>query len=241
MSRKSVYIGLGLVTLLLTGAAVAVVLLVRYQPDFYGQVAVEAGPYRKKCSADFKDLFARFMNDMINHDERAVEFTEEQINSYFEEDFARSGLAQKVLPETMTAPRIRIEPDRIRLGCRYSLSELETVLSLDLRMWLATQEPNVLALEIQGLYAGALPISAQSLLERISEAAPQDMEVSWYRHKGNPVAILRFQADKKRPTMMLRHLELQEGKILIAGGPIETYERAHLRHPVLTLTDPFRH
>jgi hypothetical protein len=88
-------------------------------------------------------------------------------------------------------------------------------------MWLAGTEPNVVAVEIQGFRAGAVPISAQSLLERVSEAAPQNLEVSWYRYNGHPVALLRFQADRKRPTMQLRHLEVQQGKVVIAGGPLD--------------------
>ena len=69
---------------------------------------------------------------------------------------------------------------------------------------------------------GSLPVSAQSLLERVSEAARrQDIEVTWYRHEGNPVALLRFQANQPRPTVRLEKLELQEGLLVIGGHSVE--------------------
>jgi hypothetical protein len=76
---------------------------------------------------------------------------------------------------------------------------------------------NVICLEILGRKAGAMPVSAQSLLELISEQARKDIEVTWYRHEGNPVALLRFQNDRARPTFQLRRLELRQGMITIGG------------------------
>ena len=68
-----------------------------------------------------------------------------------------------------------------------------------MRIWLAKEESNVAALEIQGMHLGALPVSAQSILERLSEAADSNnVKLSWYRYNGNPVAILRFQSDQRR-------------------------------------------
>jgi hypothetical protein len=102
------------------------------------------------------------------------------------------------------------------------------VLSVDFRVWLAGKEPNVVALEIQGYKAGALPISAQSILEKITEAAPQQVEVSWYRYNGNPVALLRFQANLKRPTMQLKHLELHPGRLVVGVDPLDGSPRAQV-------------
>jgi hypothetical protein len=97
-----------------------------------------------------------------------------------------------------------------------------TIVSIDLGVWLAAKEPNVVVLELKGLRAGSLPISAQSLLERISEAArSQALEVTWYRHNGNPVAVLRFQPYQNRPTFQLQRLELGQGTLLITGRSLD--------------------
>jgi hypothetical protein len=150
------------------------------------------------------------------------EFTDKQINSFFDADFGRLCRADKILPEGISAPRVAIEPDKIRLAFRYGTGPWSTVVSIDLRVWLAAKEVNVVALELQALHAGSLPVSAQSLLERIYETArQQNIDVSYYRHNGNPVALLRFQADQRTPTVQLQRLELQQGLIRISGRSID--------------------
>ena len=96
-----------------------------------------------------------------------------------------------------------------------------------MRVWLTPREPNVIALELRGLHAGSLPIAAQSLLESVSETARQNnIEFTWYRHQGNPVALLRFQADQDRPTYRLDHLVLEQGVIRVDGRSVEAPLRA---------------
>src|SRR5262249_46802823 len=86
----------------------------------------------------------------------------------------------------------------------------------------ATQETNVVALELQGLHAGSLPVGAQSFLDRVSEAARrQEIDITWYRHENNPVALLRFQANQRRPTVRLEKLELHDGLLLVGGHSME--------------------
>jgi hypothetical protein len=134
-----------------------------------------------------------------------------------------SNLAEKILPDGVSAPRIAIDPDKIRLAFRYRVGPLNTIISIDMRVWLATKrEPNVIGLELQGLHAGAVPIAAQSLLEQISETARQNgIEVIWYRHNGNPVALLRFQADQPHPTIQFTKLQLHSGQIVLEGQSLD--------------------
>src|SRR5947199_7848858 len=96
-------------------------------------------------------------------------FTEAEINSCFAEHLTDSKTADRLLPEGISEPRLQIEGDRIRLGFRYGSRPWSTIISIDFRVWLAKQEPNVVVLELERLHAGALPVSAQSLLEQISE------------------------------------------------------------------------
>src|SRR5262249_38998119 len=148
-------------------------------------------------------------------------FTEAQINSYFEEDFLTSRVAEKLLPEEVAAPRVAIEQDKIRLAFRYGTPPWSTIISIDFRVWLAPKERNVIVLELQSLHAGSLPISAQSLLEQLSEVVrKRNIDVMWYRHNGNPAAVLRFQSDQPRPTVQLRQLELRNGLLRLVGRSI---------------------
>jgi hypothetical protein len=221
MSRKSILLGIG-IGFLMAGLGCLVYLLLRHEPDFYRKTAQGPGKNRKQRSGEFMTGFGQLYEDVHFYREWNAQFKEECINSFFDDQFVPSGWAERVLPEGISTPRIAIQPDKIRLAFRYTAGPLSTIISIDLRMWLTPKEPNVVALELQGLHAGAVPIAAQSLLERVSEAARQNnIDVTWYRHKGNPVALLRFQADQDHPTIRLEHLVLHPGAIEIRGHSIE--------------------
>jgi hypothetical protein len=175
-------------------------------------------------SVQFAGDFAQFYQDVTSNREWQGRFRQDAINSFFDEQFVPDGWAKdkKVLPDGASEPRIAIDPDRIRLAFRYDTGLFSTVISIDMRVWLALKEANAVVLELEGLHAGALPIAAQSLLEQISEALRQNnIEVTWYRHEGNPVAVLRFQADQDHPTYRLEHLVLHPQGIEIRGRSSE--------------------
>ena len=43
------------------------------------------------------------------------------------------------------------------------------------------------------------------------------IEVSWFRHEGYPVALIRFQADQARPTLQFKAVQFEQGSITIHG------------------------
>ncbi len=223
MSRKSVLMGTG--TLLLFGVAViaALLLLLLREPGFYRRVAVPPGPRREEQSRQFFTRFWAFLEDV--HERRVWDatFTQDQVNSFLDHEFVLSNLDRQVLPEGISEPRVALDADRLRLAFRYHVGRWSTVISIDMRVWLAAAEPNVIALELRGMRAGSLPVSAQSLLERLTDAADRNnIKMSWYRHQGNPVAILRFQGDQPRSSaMQLDCLALQPGQVVVHGQATE--------------------
>lgn len=236
MSRKSVLVTGGVLLLAVGGLAAGLTLVLRYEPRFYRDKEVAPGLPRKLQSTDFKRNLANLFTAITVQDRSwQVSFSEGQINSYFEEEFVPSGAAAKVLPEEVSAPRVALEGDTIRLAFRYGEGPWSTIISADVRPWL-TKELNVVALELQGLHAGSLPISAQSLLEQIAQVARrQNIEVSWYRHNNNPVALLRFLSQNSRPTVHLRHLKIADGTITFAGEcsqPVRPVEAVNQTSPV---------
>src|SRR5262249_49906885 len=155
------------------------------------------GKNRTQRSGEFLSRLNQFHQDIAFQTAWNAEFREEWINSFFDEQFVPLGFAKRVLPEGISAPRVAIEPDQIRVAFRYHMGPFSTIISITMRVWLTPKQPNVVALDLTGLHAGSLPIAAQSLLENVSETARQNnVDVSWYRHQGNPVALLRFQADQ---------------------------------------------
>lgn len=197
--------------------------LLRYEPSWYQEVVLPAGEKRTQRSQEFLTEFWDLVNSASDR-EWAAQFTDEQINSYLEEGFKHSGLAARMLPEDISDPRVTLEPEKLHLAFRYGRGTWSTVVSIETRIWLPRQEPNTVALELVGFQLGALPISVQSLLERVSEVGRSNgIEVTWYRvpQTGHPVAIVRFQADQARATVQLQVVHLEQGKITIRGRSLE--------------------
>jgi hypothetical protein len=223
MHRRSITLTIAIVVLLTGGTGSTLALLLRHEPAFYTRAAIPEGARRTKCSGEFVGEFARLVVGISDKRQWDARFTEEQLNSYFQEDFLKEHPDDQPLPEGISEPRVAMDSDKIRVAFRYGTAPWSTVVSIDLRVWLVTKEPNVVAFEFQGLHAGRLPISSQSLLESASETARRhDIDPTWYRHNGHPVLLLRFQAGRSRPTFQLQQFDLHQGMLSIRGRSLDT-------------------
>jgi hypothetical protein len=221
MRRKRLLIVAGMLILLFSSIGTVMALMVCHEPAFYRRCATVPGPERKKsseiCNGKFLNLvqFIRFGRDRYS-----LEITQNELNSYFEEDFQKWGDARNLESKGITDFRVAVEPRRIRLGFRYGRPPWSTIVNFDLRVWVVPKETNTIAIEILGRHAGAFPISTQSILDLISEQATSlNIEVNWYRNGANPVALVHFVSE--RPTFQLQHLHLGEGKITIGGMALD--------------------
>lgn len=236
MSRRSLVLAIAILACLACGVGAALWILVRYEPNIYLQAAVPPGEQRhqmsEKCSRELMELY----NAVASPDEQewGHRFTDIEINSYLAEHFVQSHLNEHVLPEGISEPRLVIEPDKIRVAFRYGAGLWSSIVTIDLRIWLVKGEPNVVALKLVGFHAGALPISAQSLLESITKTCQDNgIGVDWYRDEGAPVALLRFQAEQPRPTLELETIKLEPGAIHIEGRTKDPAAlRAFLENPL---------
>jgi hypothetical protein len=229
MSRRSFLLAVAIFLCLTGGVGAALWTLVRYKPNDYLQAAVPPGNDRHKLSEDCQRELSQLWYSVTNQDEQkwVHRFTDKQINSWLAEHFVSSRLDAEFLPEGISQPRIVLEPDKLRLAFRYGSGLWSTVVSIDLRLWLVKGEPNVVALKLVGFHAGALPISAQSLLESINEKCQgHGIGVDWYRDEGYPVALIRFQAEQPHPTLVLERIKLEKEAIHIQG---HTKDPASLR------------
>jgi hypothetical protein len=217
MSRRSLFLALAGLVLLSLGAAVLLFVLVRHEPEQYARSPMPEEPAaREQCSHEFTKRAFALIGAIRDDQVYEEQFSDEQINSYFDEEFIRQGMDRQLLPEGVSRPRVVFGTDTMRLAFRYGTGNWSTVISIDFRVWVAPCEPNVVALELQGFHAGALPISAQSLLERVAEVGRlSNIDVAWYRHNGHPVALLRFGLDQPRTTVILDSLRLQPGSLTV--------------------------
>jgi hypothetical protein len=218
MRRKRLIISVGLVVAFVALVLIGLGLMVKRVPGFYEQAEMPSGERRTELS---REAYARWFQGARDLETREpvweMSFSAEQMNAYFQEDYFLHG-GDDNLPEGFSAPRVKIEDGKMRLGIRYGSGVTSTVLSLEVKLWLVENEINVLAMEIVSLQAGSLPLSTGTLLDYISEAARREnIDITWYRHEGHPAAIMRFQADLTRPTFQFDRVELKDGRLTIAG------------------------
>jgi hypothetical protein len=221
MSRRSVAVTVSCLLLGVVLLGLLLFALLRYECSWYKRASLPPGPERFQYSQDFISALTGLYNAMSpDHDWWEGRFTDTQINSYIEEGFRQNGLESRTLPEGISEPRVAFDTDRIHLAFRYGSGLFSTIISIDLRLWLANQERTVLVLELEGFHAGALPVSARSVLEKVSQFGSQNgIGVAWYRdpESGHPVAVLRFQDDQPKPTLELLAVQPEPGAIVIRG------------------------
>jgi hypothetical protein len=223
--RRSVLFGLIILLLLAGGGVASLVILLQHEPTFYRRAAVPPGPERRSLCLACAGHAISLKGAIQRQSDWDQEFSEEQINSLLEEGLRDPNFLKELkdngiqftLPADITDPRIAFEAGCIRLGFRYHLGRFSTVVSIALRVWVPKAESNVMAVEIQGMRAGAVPISAQSILEHLSAVAESNnIKLSWYRHDGNPVAILHFQSEQGT-RVKLENFDPHPGKLFIKG------------------------
>lgn len=216
-------------TLLLVGLMAACGLYWAYRqtrsvPEFYARAQRSVPEDASQVSRELEQQVEQLQEDVQRKGGWQAEFTDSQINAWLmlilPEEFP------KLLPRGVEEPRVVIEKDKILLAARYRSSRIDTVVSCEVRIEL-TEEPNVLAVRIQNLRAGALPLPVSKFAKGISsEAAKSDIEVLWDKDSldDSPVALITVPSDHKNyvnAPMIIESVELSDGKLSMMGhtGP----------------------
>jgi hypothetical protein len=194
-------------------------LMLHHVPTFYREAALAPDHSRALKSRECVQRSIELWNDIGNGLPWEKEFVHEHLNAYFQEEDLRASAGLIELPDGVRDVRIAFQQDRGQVGFRYGKGWWSSIISVEFRFWLVAQKTNVVALELINFRAGALPLGTQALLDFITESArQQNIDVTWYRHNGHPVALLQFQANQPRPNTLLRKLELQNGRVIVAGS-----------------------
>jgi len=223
MSRFSTLLSIAIALVVSVLAIAASVVSLQHVPRFY-QELIQAKPAdQEKYAKEFLAEFTELINAIASGDkEWFAKFNQNQINAYLAEGMAQLGVENQEWNEKLKLLRIAFQGDKLLLGFKHSLGPVRSVINIEAQIWLAKGEPNTLAIKLCSANAGAIPFNPQSVLERISETAAQNgIDVAWFRHSGSPVAIIRFQADRPRPTFLLRSLVIDKGVLVVRGSSVE--------------------
>ncbi len=219
MRRRSKWLAVFLLVAGVSAAAGAVVFTARREPEFYRRAGAPADWATQERARLLLTRLQDLKNDVRSKPEWGDTFTADELNAFFAEHMcSREGLGA-TLPEKLHAPRVAVDGDRVKVGFRYGQGFWSSVVWIEFRVWLVKDEVNLAAVEVCELCAGRLPLGTQTILDAVAEAAREwNIDVTWYRHEGNPVGLFRFFADQpSNPPTQVLTLEAADGKVTVAG------------------------
>lgn len=216
MTRKRFGYVAMLLLLAVAGGGAGLVWALLQVPDFYAEaLVVPTDPaVRKQAAKKLVQRTLQLVDDIQRRETWAEEFTQQQVNSWLAEDLHAkfSGL----VPPGVRDPRVQFGAGAVHVGFRYEEPNWGGVVSVRVKPWI--REPNQLAVEIESVRAGLVPIPLDHLLHEISERfETEGWHMEWRRHASNDVVVLYF--DSVAPgDPVLEAIEIGNGWARIAGS-----------------------
>lgn len=193
--------------------------LLKSQPAFYIRETAETPrPDDTVLSGMVATRLTELQSDLSSQPDWGATFTVDELNAFLRLGSTGQDSVAAMLTTGMNHPRIDVKGDRLVIADRYGQGWFSTVWSLELKAWLVDKEPNTLAVEIVGFYAGAMPLPKRSVMNKLGEAARRvKADVVWYRHDGNPVGLFKMFANESAATKQLLTFKVKDGKIAVGG------------------------
>jgi hypothetical protein len=215
--KKVIFFGVG-AFLLLVGLAGTLLWALLRVPDFYLQAAstVPREPEQRKLAA--KQLVQETTNliNSIKHAEQwSAAFKQTDVNSWFLEEL-RQEKYQDIIPEGVSDPRLVIHEGLLQLGFRYHKNGWSGIVSLRLKPWIEGE--NQLAVEIQSIHAGIVPIPLEDMLRELSlQLVKAGWDITWDHAQGNDVAVINLNKQPNPKSPILESLTVAEGEVRVRG------------------------
>ncbi len=157
----------------------------REVPEFYTRATLQLPQDVPAASAMLETEVVELQDAASQLGSWEARFSEGQINAWLVHQLPKE--FSQMLPPGVEDPRIVIEEGRILAAARYKHLRIDTVVSFEVKLAL-TEQANILAVRIENLRAGALPLPLQSFLNGITrEASKGNLEVVWDIDESGPV------------------------------------------------------
>lgn len=193
-------------------------LLMKQDPEFYTRAAVaDRRPDDLRTASDTQTTLDELRTKVFATPEWGATLSADHLNAFFREDPALNNLVEPRLGG-LTAPRVAVDGDRLKLAARYGCGFWSTVVSVELRAWVIADEPNLFAVELVSHKAGALPLPTRWLMDALTAfVADKGIGVTWYRSAARPVAVCKWLPGQSRPNTLLQTIAFEDGAITVGG------------------------
>ena len=195
----------------------------RQVPEFYSRAGQRLPERTREASRRLSEDVVKLRDDVARIGAWQAVFSDARINAWLVEEFPKQ--FPKLFARGASDPRVLIEDDRMLVAARYKDHRFDTVVSCEVTAEL-TEEPNLIAVRVNNLRAGALRLPLNPFLKGITrEAANGDVDIQWDFTETGPVALVtipREHPDYVCGPVIVQSLQLRDGRARLAGhtGPL---------------------
>ena len=215
--RHKKWILLGTASFLIVAGALGTLLwaLLRV-PDFYSQASAgvpKDHAQRQQAAKEMVQHTTNLVNNLQHEDEWSATFNQTEVNSWLVEELHQDKY-KKLVPEGVSDPRVAIHDGRLQVGFRLKRNGWNGIVSLKLKPWMA--EDNQLAIEIESIRAGIVPIPMEDMLHDLTkELVNGGWDISWNHAHGHDVVVINLSRKANAP--VVEAVALSEGEVQIRG------------------------
>lgn len=196
---------------------------VKWEPSFYsGAEQLNRNDERvRKLSKKFIQNLMQFNDELQNEETFEAVFGEEEINAWLADEWERK--YRQLLPPGFSRPRLHFAPEGAEAACQIEVGPLRFVANGAVRVF--PTEDDRLAIAVDALRLGRLPLPATDLLEPLVNQLQQDRRgVEWRQMDGVDVLVmdpfdLADDDDRKRSATerRLQVVQMGQGELRLKG------------------------
>jgi len=185
------------------------------EPEFYAEAMQQPeDPVAQKQQAkQFVQRTLRLVDDIRHANHWSEQFSQEQVNSWLAEELHPK--YADIIPRGVNDPRVRFVPDTVQIGFRYQRGDWQGIVSLNVKP--CVPQDNQLALEIQSVRAGLLPIPLDPVIENVLKGMrKRGWSVEWQHANGNDVLLIDIERSAAQPPR-LQSIHVTQNGLRITG------------------------
>ena len=185
-----------------------------YQPQFYRAIRSLSRAQREAKAKHFVANSLQLRNDITNERTWQAVFTDQEVNAWLAEELMTHFADQ--IPASVHEPRIAFDHDQVTFAFGLDKGPIRSVIWVVARV--SVPEDNVLALSVEKVRAGVIPIAVSQVTGPLTRAARErGLDIRWMENEEPPVALIRYRPDGGRADVVLQKLTISRGKIRFSG------------------------
>lgn len=189
-------------------------------PEFYREAtsAEMTDVEMTRASEELEAEMETVRRDAVETGSWEATFSQEQINAWLAHELPTK--FPRIKRAGASEPRIALQDGKILAAIRISRGALNAVVSCELKVEL-TEQPNMIAVRLSNLRAGALPLPLDRFRRAISrEASRGELEIHWDETDEGPIALVSIPSDDPRyrisPTI-IEQVSIVEKAVYVSG------------------------